>query len=73
MPEYSIWSVHKLHSLTLEEGTSATKYIKQLTIQLANVGEFVSKSRKVQIMFGVLPNTYEMFIQSTLIIDELPG
>jgi hypothetical protein len=53
--------------------TEFTKYIKKLTIQLANVGEFVSKARKVQIMFGVLPNTYKMFIQSTLILDELPG
>lgn len=58
MWEYSICSVRKLHSLTLEEGTSVTeftKYIKKLTIQLANVGEFVSKARKLQIMFGVLP------------------
>jgi hypothetical protein len=46
--------------------------IKEISTQLASIGEILEETRSVQITLNALPNSYESFIQAVLGADEMP-
>jgi hypothetical protein len=65
----------KLHAITLEEGILMSKLIhktKEVTSQMAGLGEHLDDTRIVQLMLNVLPNSHKRFIQYVISQNKMP-
>jgi hypothetical protein len=65
----------KLHAITLEEGILMSKLIhkiKEVTSQMAGLGEHLDDTWIVPLMFNALPSSHKGFIQFVISQNEMP-